>query len=224
GLSYSFLMETLEEKYGPRQASGRVILAHLGSGASLAAVHHRQCVDTSMGMTPAGGLVMGTRSGDLDPGLMLYFLQHEQLKPSELNDLINHGSGLLGVSGTTSDMRDLLQMEPTDSRAKEAIALFCYQARKWTGAFAAALNGLDSLVFSGGIGEHCAVVRSRICEGLGYLGVRLDERRNAADDEIISSPDSDVMVYVLPTDEERMIARQACRLVCDEMDQNKGES
>ncbi|HVC50311.1 MAG TPA: acetate/propionate family kinase [Burkholderiales bacterium] len=213
GLSYSFLMEALVEKEGKEAASGRIILAHLGNGASLAAVKGGQCLDTSMGFTPAGGLVMGTRPGDLDPGVLVYLLQHEGVSTDRLNQIINHESGLIGLSGTTSDMRDLIRRQETDSRAKEAIDFFCYQARKWIGAFSAALNGLDILIFSGGIGEHSDPVRARICEGLDYLGIKLDVQRNRSHAEIISSKESKVRVRVMQTDEERMMAGLTNHLV-----------
>jgi acetate kinase len=188
GLSYEFLMEELRRTAGPGAARGRVILAHLGSGASLAAVRGGRSIDTSMGFTPASGLVMGTRSGDLD-------------------------SGLLGVSGTSSDMRDLLSREARDERAAVAVELFCYQARKWIGAYAAALGGLDTLVFAGGIGENSPAVRERICEGLGFLGVRLDAGRNRANAPLISRRAGAAAVRVIRTDEELMIARSVARLL-----------
>ncbi|MGB8489802.1 MAG: acetate/propionate family kinase, partial [Bacteroidales bacterium] len=170
GLSYAYLVRELARVAGIKAAKGRVILAHLGNGASLAAVSNGKSIDTSMGFTPAGGLVMGTRPGDLDPGVAWYMMRSENLTPGQLNNIINHESGLLGISETSSDMRDLLSKEPDDIRATEAVTLFCYQAKKWIGAFAAALGGVDTLVFAGGIGENCPVVRSRICEGLGFLG------------------------------------------------------
>jgi len=206
GLSYTYLLGELGRRAGPAVAAVRVILAHLGSGASLAAVLGGQPQDTSMGFTPAGGLVMGTRPGDLDPGLLSYLLQTENLTPEQLSQLLNHESGLLGISETSADMRDLLAAQATDPRAAEAVALFCYQARKWVGAFAAVLGGLDTLVFSGGIGEHAPEVRAGICEGLGFLGLELDAARNAAPTGVISAAGSRVTVHVIPTDEERVIA------------------
>jgi acetate kinase len=207
GLSYAFLMGELERLGDPTATTGRVILAHLGSGASLAAVRDGKSIDTSMGFTPAAGLVMGTRTGDLDPGLV-YYLQHtEKMTAAQFQRLVNDDSGLLGVSETSSDMRDLLQREASDARAAEAVALFCYQAKKWIGAFTAALGGLDTLVFAGGIGEHAPPVRARICDGLGFLGIELSEARNAHDEGVISSASSRVTVRVIGTDEELMIAR-----------------
>ncbi len=177
GLSYAYLIEELIRVAGKKAGKGRVILAHLGNGASIAAVFKGKSIDTSMGFTPAGGLLMGTRPGDLDPGVAWYMMKSENLTPKQFNNLINHESGLLGISETSSDMRDLLAKESDDIRAAEAVALFCYQAKKWIGAFAAALGGLDTLVFAGGIGENCPDIRSRICEGLGFLGIGLDEKK-----------------------------------------------
>ncbi|MGY3086981.1 acetate kinase [Hymenobacter sp. UYAg731] len=213
GLSYAYLLEELGRQAGAEAAQGRVILAHLGSGASLAAVRDGRSLDTSMGFTPAAGLVMGTRPGDLDPGVAAYLMATEKLTAPQLNHLIHHESGLLGVSETSFDMQDLLAAQATDERAAEAVALFCYQARKWMGAFAAVLGGLDTLVFAGGIGEHAAEVRARICEGLEFLGIELDAARNAAHAGVISSGASRVTVRIIPTDEERMIARTVGRLL-----------
>jgi acetate kinase len=213
GLSYAFLMEELARLAGPKAAEGRVILAHLGNGASLAAVHGGKSQDTSMSFTPTAGIPMSTRSGDLDPGLVWYLARTEGLDAKGFNEMFNFQSGLLGVSETSSDMRDLLERETQDVRAAEAVALFCYQVKKWIGAFAAALGGLDTLVFAGGIGEHAPPVRARICEGLGFLGIRLDEKRNTATEAVISTAKSPVTVRVIPTDEERMIARTVCRVL-----------
>lgn len=211
GLSYSFLLEELERQAGAEVADGRVILAHLGSGASMAAVVGGNCIDTTMGLTPTGGLVMGTRTGDLDPGVMLYLARSEGLSTDQLDDVVNHRSGMLGISETSADVRDLLAREATDSRAAEALDVFCYQARKWIGALAAALGGLETLVFSGGIGEHSPPIRERICRDLGFLGLHLDASANTANAPVISSDGSRVSVRVIPTDEEQMIARIALR-------------
>jgi acetate kinase len=207
GLSYAFLMGELARLGDPAATTGRVILAHLGSGASAAAVRDGKSIDTSMGFTPAAGLVMGTRTGDLDPGLAYYLQQTEKMSAAQFQRLVNHESGLLGISETSSDMQDLLQREASDARAAEAVALFCYQAKKWIGAFAAALGGLDTLVFAGGIGEHAPPVRARICEGLGFLGVELSEAHNRESASTISTESSRVTVRVIHTDEELMIAR-----------------
>lgn len=208
GLSYAYLMEELLRTAGEREAGGRIILAHLGSGASMTAVNNGQSVDTTMGFTPASGMPMGSRPGDLDPGLLWYWVHSERLSAAQLNDLINHQSGLLGVSESSSDLRDLLARQADDIRAAEAVEMFCYHARKWIGSLAAALGGLDTLVFSGGIGENAAPIRARICENLGFLGIQLDEARNSAHAPVISGASSHVTVRVIPTDEEIMIARQ----------------
>ncbi len=213
GLSYAFLMEELARLAGLEAAQGRVILAHLGNGASLAAVRHGKSVDTSMSFTPTAGVPMSTRSGDLDPGLVWYLARTEKMSAKQFNEMVNFHSGLLGVSETSSDMRDLLQHETQDVQAAEAVALFCYQVKKWFGAFAAALGGLDTLVFAGGIGENAPAVRGRICEALGFLGIELEEKRNAANEGVISAAASRVAVRVIRTDEERMIAKTVCQVL-----------
>ncbi|MFH0907820.1 MAG: acetate/propionate family kinase [bacterium] len=211
GLSYAYLMEELARLGDPAAATGRVILAHLGNGASLAAVRDGKSIDTSMGFTPTAGLVMSTRSGDLDPGLAPYLARTQQMTTEQFYEMVNHEAGLLGVSETSSDMRDLLAQETADVRAAEAVALFCYQAKKWIGSFAAALGGLDTLVFAGGIGENAPPVRARICDGLGFLGIELDASRNAESTGVISADASRATVRVIRTDEELMIARSVCR-------------
>ena len=213
GLSYAFLMEELARLAGRKAARGRVILAHLGNGASLAAVRDGKPVDTSMGFTPTAGVPMSTRSGDLDPGLLGYLARTENLNAKRLNEMVNFQSGLLGVSETSSDMRDLLERERQDVRAAEAVALFCYQVKKWIGAFAAVLGGLDTLVFAGGIGENAHAIRTRICDGLEFLKVELEERHNAANEGVISAATSRVAVRVIPTDEELMIAKTVYRVL-----------
>jgi acetate kinase len=213
GLSYAFLMGELSRLAGTKAAQGRVILAHLGSGASLAAVRDGKSVDTSMSFTPTAGVPMSTRSGDLDPGLVWYLARTDNMSAKQFNEMVNFQSGLLGISETSSDMHDLLQHEAQDARAAEAVALFCYQVKKWTGAFAAALGGLDTLVFAGGIGENAPTVRARICDGLGFLGIELDERRNAANEGVISTAAGLTKVRVIHTDEELMIANTVCRVL-----------
>ncbi|MGD1041935.1 MAG: acetate/propionate family kinase [Sedimentisphaerales bacterium] len=210
GLSYAYLIEELARVAGAKAAQGRVILAHLGNGASMTAVHGGKSIDTSMGFTPNSGLPMSTRPGDLDPGLLWYWMLTENLTPKQFNNLINHESGLLGISETSSDMRDLIKRQASDVRAAEAVELFCYYTRKWIGAFAAVLGGLDTLVFAGGIGENSPEVRARICDGLGFLGVELEEKRNAANESVISAQTSRVTIRVIRTDEERMIAKTVC--------------
>mgnify|MGYP001566513436 CR=1 FL=1 len=218
GLSYAYLMEELR-RIAPHEAQGRVILAHLGNGASMAAVHGGKSMDTSMGFTPTAGLPMSTRSGDLDPGLVSYLSRTEGMTVEQFHTMVNQQSGLLGLSETSSDLRDLLASESHDPRAAEAVALFCYQAKKWIGSFAAALGGLDTLVFSGGIGENSAVVRARICEGLEFLGLTLDEARNRTGAAIISKEGSRVTVRMIPTDEESQIARSVLQLLDKEQGQ-----
>ena len=195
----------------PLAAAGRVILAHLGNGASLAAVRNGESLDTSMSFTPTAGLVMSTRTGDLDPGLVYYLARTERMTATRFQRMVNHESGLLGVSGTSSDLRDLLAKEAGDVRARDAVALFCYQAKKWIGAFAAALGGLDAIVFSAGIGENAPLIRTRICDGLGFLGIDLDQTRNAKNAPLISPDAGRVTVRVIRTDEELMIARSVFR-------------
>ena len=212
GLSYAFLLEELG-RLEPEAAKGKVILAHLGSGASMAAVHHGKSIDTSMGFTPASGLVMSTRTGDLDPGLGYYLARTERMSAARFQRMVNHESGLLGVSGTSSDLRDLCAREAVDKRAAVAVDLFCYQARKWIGSFAAALGGLETLVFSAGIGENAPRIRARICDGLGFLGIEIDHRRNARSAALISPPRGRVQVRVIPTNEELMIARSVTRIL-----------
>jgi len=213
GLSYAFLLEELRRVAGSQAARGRVILAHLGNGASLAAVYKGKSIDTSMGLTPTGGVPMSTRSGDLDPGLVWYLERTEKVTAKKFNEMVNFQSGLLGISETSSDMQDLLEREAKDMRAAEAVSLFCYQVKKWIGAFAAALGGLDTLVFAGGIGENAPQVRARICDGLGFLGIEFEEKRNVANAAVISVETSRVTVRVMHTDEEWMIAKTVCRIL-----------
>jgi acetate kinase len=213
GLSYAYLMGELVRLGETAATSGRVILAHLGNGASMAAVRNGKSIDTSMGFTPASGLPMSTRSGDLDPGLVSFLARTEQMDPAQFDRMVNEESGLLGLSEISSDVRDLLTKEAVDVRAAEAIALFCYQAKKWIGAFAAALGGLDTLVFAGGIGENAPLVRERICEGLDFLGVELNGQRNVCSAALISPDAARVKVRVIRTDEELMIARSVARIL-----------
>ncbi|HWX02418.1 acetate/propionate family kinase [Collimonas sp.] len=213
GLSCAYLMHALEREAGAAAAQGRVILAHLGNGASITAVRAGSSMDTSMGLTPASGLPMSSRSGDLDPGLAWYLARTEQMSARQFHHMVNHEAGLAGISETSSDMRELLRRQAEDVRAAEAIALFCYQARKWICAMAGVLEGLDTLVFAGGIGENAAEVRSRICSGLNFIGIDLDEASNQAGAASISSAASAVSVRVIATDEESMIAQDAYRVL-----------
>ena len=213
GLSYAFLMGELARLAGAEAAQGRVILAHLGNGASLAAVLDGKSVDTSMSFTPTAGVPMSTRSGDLDPGLGWYLARTEKMNANQFNEMVNFQSGLLGISETSSDMRDLLKSESQDVRAAEAVALFCYQVKKWIGSFAAAFGGVDALVFAGGIGENAPTVRARICAGLGFLEIELEEKRTAANAGVMSTASGRVAIRVMHTDEELMIARTVCSVL-----------
>ena len=224
GLSYTYLMQELERIAGPAAARGRVILAHLGNGASMAAVRGGRSIDTTMGFTPAAGLVMSTRSGDLDPGVVAYLARTEGMTAEQFYHMVHAESGLLGVSETTSDMRDLLEREPDDVRAAEAVALFCHQAKKWIGALAAVLGGLDTLVFAGGIGERSAPIRARICEGLEFLGIVLDRSRNEASAPVITRDGSRVTIRVIPTDEELLIAQTVIAFGAGETNRDWGKS
>jgi acetate kinase len=212
GLSYTYLMEELARVAGPEAARGRLILGHLGAGASLAAVSNGRCVETTMGFTPASGLVMGTRSGDVDPGIVAFLAQTEGMSPEQFHRMVNRESGLLGVSETSADVRDLVARRTTDARAAEAIDLFCYRVKSAVGALSAVLGGLDSLIFAGGIGENSPEVRRGACEGLEFLGIELDDSRNAMNAPVVSTDASRVSVRVIPTDEEAMIARETIRL------------
>lgn len=211
GLSYAYILQELAREDGAA-ADGRVVVAHLGNGASMAAIRNRCPVDTTMGMTPSGGLMMGARSGDLDPGAVFCVIKKES-SLAAARVVLNEQSGLFGVSGISSDMQDLIGREAVDPRAAEAIELFCYQAKKFLGSLVAVLGGLDTLVFTAGIGEHAPSVRSRICEGLEFLGIRLDSRLNNASAAIISTDGSPVQVRVMKTDEEIMLARYTNDLI-----------
>lgn len=206
GLSYAYLLHELERLAGVEIARGRIVFAHLGNGASMAAVREKRPIDTSMGLTPAAGLVMGTRSGDLDPGLFSFLADSENMTAEQFNHMVNYESGLLGLSETSADMHDLLALGTEDIRASEAVALFCYQAKKCIGAYTAAIGGLDTLVFSGGIGENSAEIRARICEGLEFMGIQLDSNLNVANAAVVSSSHGKVEIRVIPTDEEWMMA------------------
>jgi acetate kinase len=207
GLSFTYLMSRLTLEAGTEAANGRVILAHLGSGASMAAVRGGKCLDTTMGFTPTGGLVMGTRPGDIDPGLLVYLMRVEKLSPDEMDEFISRKCGLLGISETSYDMRDLLKYRTQDERASDAVEIFCYQAKKFLAALSAILGGLDTLVFSGGIGENSSDVRSMICSDLSYMGLAVDGSRNSTNAAVISRDDSRVTIRVIATDEEQVIAQ-----------------
>ncbi|HFQ80065.1 MAG TPA: acetate/propionate family kinase, partial [Desulfobacterales bacterium] len=208
GLSYEYILGVLGET-----VKGRIIIAHLGNGASMAAILDGRPIDTTMGFTPTGGLMMGTRCGDLDPGLLLYLFRENTRGVAEIEELVNHQSGLLGVSGISSDMETLLAMKSSNPRAAQAVEMFCYHIRKHIGALAAVLQGLDTLVFTGGIGEKAAPIRHSVCQGLAHLGIRLAPELNECHANTISTADSPCRVMVLPTDEELMIARHTYRTI-----------
>ena len=213
GLSCEYILQELEEEAGSQTARGRVVIAHLGGGASMTAVYNGQSIETTMGLTPLGGLVMGTRCGDLDPGVLLYLMRVHHLSVDALDNLLNRQSGLLGVSGVDSDMKELLRQEKQDPHVAEAIELFCYQAKKFLGALSTVLGGLDTLIFTGGIGENAQVIRARICRDMEFLGIHLDVSANQTNAAVISTADSPAIVRVIKTDEERMIARHCSALI-----------
>jgi acetate kinase len=212
GLSYEYVVGELR-RIAPAEAAGRVIVAHFGNGASMAAVRDGKSLDTTMGFTPTGGLVMSTRTGDLDPGVLLYLLEAHGMSPADLRTLVTARAGLLGLSDISPDVRDLLGRETDDVRAADALELFCYTATKYIGALAAVLGGLDAFAFTGGIGEHAAALRGRICEPLAFLGIQLDAGRNDRGEAIISAEQSHVRVRVIATDEDLMIARHTQALL-----------
>jgi len=212
GLSCEYILQQLRAT-DAALASRRLIVAHLGNGASITAVHNGKSIDTSMGFTPLEGLVMGTRSGDIDPAAVIYLQERDRMSPRDIDGLLNKQSGLLGVSGTSSDMRDLLDRESRDDRAAEAVALFCYRAKKYVGAYAAALGGIDALIFAGGIGENAPQVRERICAGLEFLGLEIDPALNGSNALVISSARSRAKIKVIKTDEDIVIAQHVLAVI-----------
>jgi acetate kinase len=210
GISYSYIMKELERLTEKETVKGKIILAHLGNGASMAAVNNGKCIDTSMSFSPASGMTMGTRSGDIDPNITIYMLQQEKITVDELSTVVNEESGLLGISATTYNMQTIIQNKKVDKNALEAFEIFCYQAKKYIGSYTAALGGLQTLVFSGGIGENAHEVRSHICAGLQFLGIEMDAERNENNSPIISTDDSKVCVRVIETNEALMMAILAC--------------
>ncbi len=214
GISYEYILSELLALAGER-AAGRVVVAHLGNGASMAAIHSGSSLDTSMGFTPTSGLLMGTRCGDLDPGVIPYLLAHHNTSLEDLGALLNKRSGLLGMSGVSEDMRELLDQEAANPDAAAAVALFCYRAKKYVASYAAVLGGLDILVFTAGIGENSPAVRERICGGMEWLGIRIDPARNRLNAPVISTDDSRVDIRVIKTNENLMLARHAAALLKD---------
>lgn len=211
GLSYEYVLDVLGET-----SNGRIIIAHLGNGSSMAAVHNRQPLDTTMGFTPTGGFMMGTRSGDLDPGILLYLMKVKGYGITQIDNLVNHQSGLLGVSMISSDMKTLLDKRKSDLNADQAVEMFCYQVRKHIGALTAVLGGIDTLIFTGGIGENASPVRLGICQGLEHLGIYLDPDKNEIHADIISLRGSPCTVRVIPTNEDLIIARHTLKLISRE--------
>lgn len=207
GLSYEYILQEL------KQIPDKLIIAHLGNGASMAAVQQGKCLDTTMGYTPAAGLMMGSRCGDIDPGILIYLAAQKGYSPDDLRNMVNKQSGLIGISEISSDVKELLDREGTHQKAKEALDLFCYRAQKFIGAFAAALGGCDTLVFTAGIGEHSSEIRQRICDPLKFLGIDIDSRSNKNNFPKISSDTSGVQVLVIRTNEELMIARHTLRVL-----------
>ncbi|KHQ52047.1 acetate/propionate family kinase [Mameliella alba] len=209
GLSYDYISGALAEM-APTLHAGRVVVAHLGNGASMCGLLGGRSIASSMGFSALDGLPMGTRSGQLDPGVVLYLMDSEGMNAAEISELLYRRSGLLGLSGISSDMRTLLASD--DPRAREAVDYFCFRIRRELGGLAAALEGLDAVVFTGGIGENAAPVRAQVCRGLHWIGIELDEARNVANESVISSDMSRVRVLVIPTNEELVIARAAMDL------------
>lgn len=206
GLSYAYLLDNFEQNEGRAAAKGRVIMAHLGSGASICAIVDGQPADMTMGFTPASGIPMSTRSGDVDPGIGNYLNERYGLDQSQVNEMLQTHSGLLGISGFTADMYTLLQTRDSNPRSKLAVDVFCYQARKAIASLTSTIGGLDSIIFSGGIGERSSAIRREICTGLEYLGLILDDEANDTHRRLISAPTSRVGVHVIPTDESNKIA------------------
>lgn len=221
GLAYEGLLDSFRTHEGEAAANGRVIMAHLGSGASLTACKNGRPLDMSMGFTPVSGIMMSTRSGDVEPGVIAFLQKHHGLSADEVTNLVTHQSGLLGVSESTADMQVLLAQQATDEKAALAVSLFCYTIAKTIGAYTAVLGGIDSIIFSGGIGERSAEVRRRILENLGYLGIALDDTRNQAHERCISSDDADVGVHVILAREDTAIAKQTMTIIETQGDHNE---
>lgn len=216
GTSHNYVSQRVHHLAELDPDNSRVIVCHLGNGASVTAVKNGKSVDTSMGLTPLEGLIMGTRSGDLDPGVIEYIAKKEHLTLEEVLKVLNKESGVLGLSGVSSDFRDLAEaMEQGNEQAAVAVEAFCYRVAKHIGAYTAALNGVDAIVFTAGIGENAAHIRSMVCDYLGFLGITIDEEKNAVrgKETEISTPDSKVSVFVIPTNEELAIARETAALL-----------
>ncbi|MBP1682674.1 MAG: ackA [Ignavibacteriaceae bacterium] len=216
GTSHLYVSNRAAELLGKDIKDLKVITAHLGNGCSMAAVKNGQSMDTTMGFTPLEGLLMGTRSGDLDPSLILYIMGKEGLTVGEANTLLNKHSGLIGISGESSDMREILSaVKDNQQRSKWAFEIFCYRIKKYVGAYAAAMGGLDALVFTGGIGENSKEIREEVCKEMEFLGIHLDDLKNQNADEIISTENSKVKVMRIPTNEELVIALDTAKIVSE---------
>jgi acetate kinase len=216
GTSHLYVSNRAAELLGKDVKELKIITAHLGNGCSMAAVKHGQSMDTTMGFTPLEGLLMGTRSGDLDPSLILYIMAKEGLTVGEANTLLNKHSGLIGISGESSDMREILTaVKDNQQRAKWAFEIFCYRIKKYVGAYAAAMGGLDALVLTGGIGENSKEIREEVCKEMEFLGIHLDDLKNQNGDEIISTENSKVAVMRIPTNEELVIALDTAKIVSE---------
>ena len=218
GTSHFFVANRAEELTGTPLSEQKVITAHLGNGASITAIDGGKSVDTSMGMTPLEGLLMGTRTGDIDAGAVLHVMSREELMLGEVNTLLNKHSGLIGLSGVSSDMREIEEeMQNGNDRARLAFDVFCYRVKKYIGAYAAVMGGLDTIVFTGGIGENSSLLRSRVLEGLSFIGVEIDAEKNLITDgeRAIHADSSRVGAYVIPTNEELVIARETKKVLSD---------
>jgi acetate kinase len=214
-MAHQYSLLRYGELTGRPERQTDIITLHLGNGCSACAIRGGQSVETSMGFTPLEGLVMGTRSGDLDPALVSYLARKEKVDAAEVERWLNHRSGLLGLSGRSNDMRELLSVYETDARARLAVDVFCHRARKYLGAYLAVLGGADAVVFSGGIGENAPAVREKICAGMDWCGLSLDQEKNSGavgTESLISSAGGRVHVYVIPSDEEAIIARETVKL------------
>lgn len=211
GLSYTYLQQTFRELAGEAAVNGRVIYAHLGSGASLAATQDGKPIDTTMAFTPASGVVMSTRAGDLDPSIGWFLQRQYGISAEQYNHLVNFESGLLGISGRTGDMKTLLDHESSDTQAAEAIEIFCHRIAQAIAALATSIGGVDSLIFSGGIGEQSAILRQRICDKLAFLGIKLDKARNSRHEQLISASNSPAGIHIIPTDETSIIAQHVTK-------------
>jgi acetate kinase len=222
GISYEYIISQLSREKDRKAAKSRIIIAHLGHGASMVAISNKRALDTTMGFTPAGGLIMSTRTGDLDPGVLIYLMKQKRMTPAQINELVNSKSGIMGISGCSGDMKEILEKAKRQSKAREAVTLFCYHIKKFMGSLIMVLGGLDNLIFTGGIGENSPEIRKLVCDGLKFMNITIDPYKNMKNSPIISRPDSAVTVRVMKTNEELMIARHTYTLI--QKTKNKGLS